>query len=122
MHKLWEISRTGLTAILLHPLRSAVTTVALIAILAPFTAGLGISQGLQQQAEDSIRFGANLYVTGSRFGRNVPIAIAVIPEIEKLDGVTAVIPRIVGSTTLGKDREPVVVVGLPVASLPPATT
>jgi ABC-type lipoprotein release transport system permease subunit len=122
LHKFWEIARTGVTAILLHPLRSVVTIVSLVAILAPYTAGLGISQGLQQQAEDSIRFGANLYVTGSQFGRNVPVSLATIPEIEKLDGVTAVIPRIVGGTTLGINREPVVVVGLPVQGLPPSTT
>lgn len=122
MRNFWGISRTGLTAILLHPLRSVVTIAALIVILVPYTVGQGISQGLLRLAEDSIRFSADLSVTGSRFGRNVPIAMATISEIEKVEGVTTVIPRIVGHTTLGKERESVVLVGLPVEHLPSETT
>jgi ABC-type lipoprotein release transport system permease subunit len=122
MQKFFEIARTGLTAMRLHPLRSAVTTAALLAMLTPYTAGLGISLGIQQQAEESIRFGADLYVTGKQFGRIVPVPLDVVAEIEKLDGVSAVIPRIVGSMALGKDREQVVLVGIPADRLPASTT
>lgn len=120
MRKLLEIARTGLVAILLHPLRSLVTTASLIAVLLPYTVGLALSKGIQQQAEDSIRFGADLYVSGNQFGRDVPIPIAAIERIERIEGVSEVIPRIVGATFLGRDRENVVVVGIPVEKLPPS--
>src|SRR6266480_4412922 len=51
-----EIARTGLTAILLHPLRSAVTVTAVVAVLLPYLVGLGISRGVQEQAEAAVRF------------------------------------------------------------------
>jgi ABC-type lipoprotein release transport system permease subunit len=122
MHKFLEIAQTGLTAVLLHPLRSVVTTTSLVVILLPYTVALAISQGLERQAEDSIRFGADLYVAGSQFGRDVPVPLVAAAEIEAIDGVTRVVPRITGNITLGKDREPVILLGLPLESLPPSTT
>src|SRR5262245_38573250 len=113
MHKFLEIARTGVVAMLLHPLRSVVTTACLVAILVPYITGLGLSRGIQQQAEDSLRFGADLYVTGEQLGRNVPIPIAIAEQIRRIDGVTEVVPRIVGQTVLGKDRLRAVVVGVP---------
>ena len=76
MRYLLDIISTGLAAVLLHPLRSAVSFLAVAAALAPYLAGLGLSQGLQAEAEASAQFGADLYVTGSRFGRPVPLPLA----------------------------------------------
>ena len=83
---------------------------------------MAISRGLERQAEDSIRFGADLYVAGTQFGRDVPVPVVAAAEIKKFDGVTDVVPRITGNITLGKDREPVIVLGLPLETLPPSTT
>ena len=120
MRKFLEICRTGLVAVLLHPLRSLVTTAAVIAVLLPFSVGLALSKGIQQQAEDSVRFGADLYVTGSQFGRSVPVPLTAIDKIEGIEGVSAVIPRIVGRVVLGRDREDVVVVGIAADKLTPS--
>ena len=122
MRKFLEVARTGLVAVQLHPLRSLVTAACVIAILVPYLTGLGLSNGIQHQAEDAIRFGADLYVTGSQFGRTAPLSLNIIPGIKKIDGVTEVIPRIVGRIALGKHRESAVLVGVPVQQLPPATT
>jgi ABC-type lipoprotein release transport system permease subunit len=122
VQKFLEVARTGVDAVLLHPLRSVVTVAALATILIPYLVGLGLSQGIQRQAEDSIRYGADLYVTGSQFGRNVPVRLSAVVEVSSIDGVTDVVPRIVGGVTLGKDREPVVVVGISADRLPPLTS
>lgn len=118
MRTFFEIAYTGLVSVVLHPLRSAVTIACLVAVLLPYLAGLGLSKGVQQQAEDSIRFGADLYVTGRQFGRTVPVPLDAVDKVRLIDGVTEVIPRIVGSITLGKDRVQTVVVGMPADRLP----
>ena len=64
MRHLLEIAKTGLAAIRLHPLRASATVGAVVVVLVPYLAGLGLSYGIQAEAEDSIRFGADLYVTG----------------------------------------------------------
>lgn len=118
MHYLLEICGTGLAAVLLHPLRSAVTFGALVTVLLPYLAGLGLAKGIEAEAEASIRWGADLYVTGSQFGRPVPIPLAAAAEIRRLDGVTEVVPRIVGEVVLGTDRVHAVLVGLPAEHFP----
>jgi ABC-type lipoprotein release transport system permease subunit len=113
-----EIARTGVVALLLHPLRSVVTVAALVAVLLPYLAGLGLSRGIQREAETSIRFGADLYVTGRQIGRPVPVPMTAIAAIRRIEGVTDVVPRIVGGIQLGKDRENAVVVGMPLERFP----
>jgi ABC-type lipoprotein release transport system permease subunit len=113
MRQFLEIARTGLDAALLHPLRSAVCVAALVAILLPYLVGLALAEGLQEEAEASARFGADLYVTGSRFGRPAPVPLSAADALRRIDGVTAVVPRIVGEVALGRDRVSAVLVGMP---------
>jgi ABC-type lipoprotein release transport system permease subunit len=120
MAVLVEIARTGFTALHLHPLRSFVTVSALVVVLLPYLACLGLSQGIQEEAETSVRLGADLYVTAQQFGRNVPIPLAAIDDIRRIPGVSEVVPRIVGGIVLGKERENALVVGLPRERLPSA--
>jgi ABC-type lipoprotein release transport system permease subunit len=115
-----DIGETGVVAILRAPLRSLVTTGCLAVILVPFLTGLGLSKGIQREAESSVRFGADLYVTGGRFGRNVPISVQVAKELDRIEGVTEVVPRIVGGIVLGKENENVVLVGMPLERFPSA--
>jgi ABC-type lipoprotein release transport system permease subunit len=107
------IAGTAVTAILRHRSRSLVTTACVVAVVLPYVAGLGLSKGIQQEAEDAVRFGADLYVTASQFGRPVPIPVAAADPLRQVDGVTAVVPRIVGGIVLGKENETAVLVGLP---------
>jgi ABC-type lipoprotein release transport system permease subunit len=113
-----DVSRTGLAAVVLHPLRSLVSVAALVAVLLPYLVGVGLSQGVEAEAEASARFGADLYVTGSQFGRPAPVPLDALPAVRAMDGVTAVMPRIVGEVALGKDRVPAVLVGLPTEQFP----
>jgi ABC-type lipoprotein release transport system permease subunit len=114
-----EIARTGLTSLLLHPQRALVTVACLVAVLLPYLVGLGLSRGIQDEAEAAVRFGADLYVTGEQFGRPVPVPLAAAAEVRKIPGVTAVVPRIVGRIELGRERLGAVVVGVPVSDFPP---
>lgn len=121
MRTLAAIARTGLAAVVLHPLRSGATVACLVAVLLPYTAGAGVARGLLDQAEASIRGGADLYVAGSRFGRRAPVPLAAMQRIRQLPGVRDVYPRIVGEVTLGTEHVQAVVVGLPADRLPATT-
>jgi ABC-type lipoprotein release transport system permease subunit len=114
-----EIARTGLTAALLHPLRSAVTVACVVAALLPYLAGLGVARGIADQAEVAVDSGADFYVSAERFGRAAPIPVSAAEELRKIPSVESVTPRIVGRIELGKDRVPAMVVGMSAGDLPP---
>lgn len=118
MGKLAAIARTGLSAVLLHPLRSGATLLCLVAVLSPYVAGAGVSRGLADAAETSIRMGADLYVTGLRFGRPAPVPLSLLDAVRGVPGVREAFPRIVGEITLGSDHVPAVVVGIPADRVP----
>jgi ABC-type lipoprotein release transport system permease subunit len=122
MRYLADIAGTGLIAVLRTPLRSLVTIGCLLVFLVPFLTGLAISKGVQREAEMSIRFGADLYVTGTMLDRNVPIPVALAKQIERIDGVREVIPRIIGGIVLGKNSESAVLVGIPRDRFPSSIT
>jgi ABC-type lipoprotein release transport system permease subunit len=115
-----EIAGTGLAAVTLHPLRSTVSFLAVVAVLAPYLVGLGLSKGIEAQAEASAHFGADLHVGGSRFGRPAPVPLSAADAVRRLDGVTSVVQRIVGEVVLGKEPDLVhaVLVGLPPQHFP----
>jgi ABC-type lipoprotein release transport system permease subunit len=118
MRAFLEVARTGLTSVVLHPVRSAVTVAALVSVLLPYLAGLGISRGIREDAEAAIRHGADLYVSAVKLGKSAPIPLDSIKEIQDIPGVISVTPRIVGRIELGKDRTSAVLVGIPVRNFP----
>lgn len=122
MRRLIEIARTGLQTLLLHPLRNSVTLFALMVMLVPYLVGVGLAKGIERDARLSLKSGGDLYVSGNQFGRNCPLPLAVVPEIEELEGVTEVVPRIVGRLALGSEAVEVVVVGIPNSRFPESVT
>jgi len=122
MRKFAAIARTGLVAVLLHPLRSTATLLCLVAVLVPYVAGTGVARGLADEAQASIRCGADLYVSGSRFGRPAPVPLAALEAVRAVPGVRDAFPRIVGEVGLGSMRIPAVVVGIPGDRLPASTS
>jgi ABC-type lipoprotein release transport system permease subunit len=118
MRAVLEVSRTGLEAALLHPGRSAATIAALLALLVPYLAGLGLSSGIQEEARNSVLYGASLYVSQTILGREAPIPLAAQKEVQEIDGVREVTPRIVGEVKLGKDQVSAVLVGIPLHRFP----
>ena len=81
MSSLLNIARTGSAAILLSPLRSTVTVLAVIAVLVPYLVGIGLAEGLRQEARIAIGVGTpagkellpDLYVAANRFGRRAAL-------------------------------------------------
>jgi ABC-type lipoprotein release transport system permease subunit len=118
MRHFLEIAGTGLVAIRLHALRSAVCIAAVVAVLLPYLVGMGLAQGIQAEAEASARFGADLYVAGVQFGRPVALPLEAVAQVKRIDGVIDVMPRIIGAVDLGKNREHAVLVGLPAEKFP----
>jgi len=121
MSKFAAIARTGLAAVLLHPLRSGATLACVVAVILPYTAGVGVARGLLDQANASIRGGVDLYVTGTRFGRPSPVPLTSMERIRAIPGVRDVFPRIVGEVALGREHVAAVVVGMPADRLPSTT-
>jgi ABC-type lipoprotein release transport system permease subunit len=113
-----DIAGAGLAAIRLHRLRSLVCVAALVAVLLPYLTELGLSKGLEAEADASARLGADLYVAGNQFGRPVPVPPEAEARVRQVDGVTVVTPRVIGEVFLGKDRIPAVVLGLPPTQFP----
>jgi ABC-type lipoprotein release transport system permease subunit len=117
MRKHFEIAAAGLTSILSHPLRSAVTIACLLAALTPYVVATGLSQGIHRDARQSIDLNADLYVGGQVFGRPASIPLAWKSIVAQTDGVENVTARIVGAMTIGKEHVPAVLVGLPLSRL-----
>jgi ABC-type lipoprotein release transport system permease subunit len=113
MGYLLEIAATGLASVRLYPVRSLVSITALVVVLLPYLVGLGLSEGIRTEAEASVSFGADLYVSGSQFGRPVPLPLAAVSNVRAIEGVTEVLPRIVGVVSLGKEEVRAVLVGMP---------
>src|SRR5262245_49738305 len=113
-----EVARAGMTAVVLHPLRSGVTVTAVLVVLTPLLAGLGLARGLRDEAAAAVALGADLHVACEQFGRPVPVPLAAAEQVRGLPGVASVVPRILGRIELGKDRVEAVVLGVPLEGLP----
>lgn len=118
MRRFLELLLTGLASVRLHPLCSFVSFSAVVAVLLPYLVGLALAKGLEAEAEASARLGADLYVSGMQFGRSIPIPLTAVSQIRQIEGVTRVVPRIVGEVLVGKDRVHAIVVGMPADQLP----
>jgi ABC-type lipoprotein release transport system permease subunit len=119
MRHFLAIAGTGLSAVRLHALRSAVCIAAVVVVLLPYLVGMGLAQGIEAEAEASARFGADLYVGGVQFGRPVPVPLEAVAQVKRIVGVIDVVPRIIGAIDLGKDHEHAVLIGLPADKYPP---
>jgi len=73
-------------------------------VLVPYATGTALSNGIRWEAQHSIDLGADLYISGRRFGRPMPLPLDAATSIEAVDGVVMVVPRIVGEVVLGKDH------------------
>ena len=103
----------ALSDLIRRPVRSAVVTLCLAAILLPLVTALAISQGLRFQAEISVEEGADFYVSKDLLGGEGPIPLAYLPEVSGLEGISRATARVVGRTyfvdrlvaVVGLDRE-----------------
>src|SRR5262249_23729353 len=112
------IAGTGLTAVVLHPLRSVVVVAAVVVVLTPWLAGVALARGLREEALAAIDTDVDLYVGCQQFGRPVPVRLTAASGLRDLPGVASVRPRIAGRLELGREQVRAVVIGVPVEGLP----
>jgi len=103
MRKHFNLFTEAAASILRNRSRSFVIVLCLLGVLVPFITDIAISVGVRYQSSISVSSGADLYVSSEQYGRNGPIALSYIKEIEKFPGVTRVVPRIVGRSYLGEE-------------------
>ena len=120
MWKFLEIARAGAHGLLLYPLRTLATLGCLLAALGPYLVGSGIAKGIEAEAVISIHQGADLYVSGMQLGQRAPLPRTAQQTLEQIEGVTKVVPRIVGTIYLGRHQEAAVLLGLPGENFPQA--
>ena len=113
MGKIAALAGSGLEAAARHRARTAAAAACVVCVLTPFVAGFGIARGLDEQIDASIARGADVHVTGMRFGRPVPVPLAAADLVRAVPGVDDVVPRVVAAIRLGAEHVEAVLVGLP---------
>ena len=86
--------------ILRNGYRSFIVILCLISILFPFITALAISEGLKYQAKESVKQGADFYVSSNLLGANGPININYFKNKNIFINNFQVIPRVIGRTFL----------------------
>ncbi len=116
MNKHLNLFFTAIGNILRNKVRSVILILCLLAVLFPFVTALSISEGIKFQSLISVEEGADIYVTMDYFGSNAPISLDYLERFRKMDGVTKVLPRIVGRTYFANRLA--TIVGIPPENIP----
>jgi ABC-type lipoprotein release transport system permease subunit len=88
----------AIKCLLRNPIRSCIVVLSLIALLTPFVTGIAICEGVKSQFKSALEQGGDVYVTRDNYGSNAPIELDIIEQIRNIQGVTHVVPRIIGRT------------------------
>ncbi|MCJ7593835.1 MAG: ABC transporter permease, partial [Desulfobacterales bacterium] len=78
--------------------RSTVVILCLIALLSPFVTAISICEGIKSQYREMLNQAGDVYITGDNYGSNAPIDLEVIEHLQRIQGVTQVVPRVIGRT------------------------
>jgi len=106
-----------------HKLRSLVVILCLVAILFPFVTAISLSEGVRTQSLAAVEEGGDLYVTINEYGRNAAIPLRYEKEIERMNGVTRVVPRVIGRVCAGDAGEKILIIaGIRTEDLPESVT
>lgn len=88
----------ALKGLLRNPVRSIIVILCLIALLSPFVTAITICEGVKSQYSSILREGCDVYVARDNYGSNAPIELSVVGKLEGIQGVTKVVPRVIGRT------------------------
>ncbi|MEK6682250.1 MAG: FtsX-like permease family protein [Nitrospirota bacterium] len=98
--------------------RGIVVVLCLVAILFPFITAIAISQGVKSQSLLSVEEGADIYLTYDQYGKNSAVPLSFIKEVQGIEGILKVVPRVIGRSFIGNYLT--VVAGMPTDALPPS--
>jgi len=96
--------------------RSFIVIFCLTSFLTPFVVAVSISEGIKMQYKNILNQGADIYIARDNYGSNAPIELKIIKQLELIQGVVNVVPRIIGRTYF--KQKFVSVLGLPLNYIP----
>ena len=102
--------------LLRNSVRSIVLILCLTAILSPFVTAVAICEGIKAQYANILKDGGDIYVARDNYGINAPIEVGMINRFQRLQGVTKVVPRVIGRTYV--KGKLLVILGIPISSIP----
>ena len=88
----------ALRDLLRNPVRSIIVILSLIAIVSPFVTAIAICEGVKSQYKGILKEGGDIYVAKDNYGSNAPIELDLIERLLAIQGVTKVVPRVIGRT------------------------
>jgi ABC-type lipoprotein release transport system permease subunit len=106
----------AIKSLLRNPVRSSIVLLCLVAILSPFVTAIAICEGIKAQYASILKKGGDIYVAKDNYGINAPIELEMSDRFMRLQGVTKVVPRVIGRTYVKEKL--LVVFGIPPASIP----
>jgi ABC-type lipoprotein release transport system permease subunit len=99
-----------------NPVRNGLIVLCLTALLSPLVTGIAICEGIKMQYRAALQAGADVYVARDHYGSNAPIELDMVEKLKDIQGVTRVVPRVVGRTYV-KDKC-LAILGVDVSSFP----
>lgn len=88
----------AIKCLLRNPVRSTVVILCLIALLSPFVTAIAICEGIKSQYREMLNQAGDVYVARDNYGSNAPIELEMIGHLKEIQGVTEVVPRVIGRT------------------------
>lgn len=89
---------TAITWLQRTPARSCVIVLSLVAILSPFVTAIAVCEGEKDQYRRALAESADIYVARDHYGSNGPIELTLVDRLKAIQGVTRVVPRVIGRT------------------------
>ena len=106
----------ALKCLMRNPVRSSIVLLCLVAILAPFVTAIAICEGIKAQYASTLKDGGDIYVARDNYGINAPIELDMVSKFQGIQGVTKVVPRVIGRTYV--KGKLLVILGIPTTSIP----
>jgi ABC-type lipoprotein release transport system permease subunit len=72
--------------------------ISLTAVLSPLVTAIAINEGVKSEYARVLKESGDAFVTRDNYGSNGPIELAMAEHIKAIQGVTRVIPRVIGRT------------------------
>ncbi len=88
----------ALKCLLRNPVRSTIGIFCLIALLTPFVTAIAICEGIKSQYREMLNQAGDVYIARDNYGSNAPIELEMIGHLKEIQGVTEVVPRVIGRT------------------------
>lgn len=98
LSKHWALVTHAAGCLFRFPLRSGMVVISLTAVLSPLVTAIAINEGVKSEYARVLKESGDTFVTRDNYGSNGPIELAMAEHIKAIQGVTRVIPRVIGRT------------------------